>query len=100
MDEIEDQLKRLAAHRAAQVPAFSTSTADELVVRRRATRRTPVLVAMAALPVFVAVRPAAAQGAPVPASRILVVPFENVTRDGRMPAYTAAAGFWPATRNA
>ena len=48
MDEIEDQLKRLAAHRAAQVPPFSTSTSDELVARRRVTRRTPVLVATAA----------------------------------------------------
>ena len=48
MDEIEDQLQRLAAHRAAQVPPFSTSTSDELVVRRRVRRRTPVLVAIAA----------------------------------------------------
>ena len=42
MGEIEDQLERLAAHRAAQVPPFSIGTADELAVRRRATRRAPV----------------------------------------------------------
>src|SRR5947209_1568291 len=49
MGEIEDQLARLAAHRAAQVPAFSMATADELVVRRRrSTRRARLVYAIAA----------------------------------------------------
>ena len=48
MGEIEDQLERLAAHRAAQVPAFEIGTPDELVVRRRATHRAPVVAAIAA----------------------------------------------------
>jgi YVTN family beta-propeller protein len=47
MGEIEDQLERLAAHRAAQVPPYSIATADELV-RRRGTRRAPMVVAIAA----------------------------------------------------
>src|SRR5207247_1021124 len=48
MGEIEDQLARLDAHRAAQVPAFSMATADELVVRRRSTRRARLVYAIAA----------------------------------------------------
>ena len=43
-------------------------------------RAAMVALAMAAL----VARPAAAQNPPAPASRILVVPFENVTRDGRI----------------
>ena len=47
MDEIEERLERLAEHRAAQVPAFSMPTGDELV-RRRVARRAPVIAAIAA----------------------------------------------------
>ena len=39
MGEIEEQLERLAEHRAAQVPPFSMPTGDELVDRRRVVRR-------------------------------------------------------------
>jgi hypothetical protein len=47
MVEIEDQLARLAAHRAAQVTPFSTATADELA-RRRVKRPTWLVTAVAA----------------------------------------------------
>ena len=47
MVEIEDQLARLAAHRAAQVAPFSMATADELA-RRRPTRPTWLIAAVAA----------------------------------------------------
>src|SRR5881392_3454048 len=48
MDEIEEQLERLAEHRAAQVPPFSMPTGSELVERRRFARRAPVLATIAA----------------------------------------------------
>ena len=49
MGEIEDRLERLAAHRAAQIPEFSTPAAEEeVVVRRHATRRAPLIGAIAA----------------------------------------------------
>ena len=48
MDELEEQLQRLAEHHAAQVPAFSMPPTDELAGRRRLTRRMPVEVLIAA----------------------------------------------------
>ena len=39
MGELEDRLKRLAEHRAAQIQAFAMPPTDELAVRRRVTRR-------------------------------------------------------------
>jgi len=48
MDEIEEQLERLAEHRAAQVPPFSMPTGNDLVERGRLARRAPVLAAIAA----------------------------------------------------
>src|SRR6478752_5267983 len=48
MGELEDRLKRLAEHRAAQIPAFSKPPTDELAVRRRVARRNWVVVSIAA----------------------------------------------------
>src|SRR4051812_20833347 len=48
MGELEDRLKRLAEHRATQIPAFSMAPADELAVRRRVARRNWVVVGIAA----------------------------------------------------
>ena len=48
MGEIEDRLKRLAEHRAAQIPAFSMPPTDEQNVPRHDVRRAPVLVGVAA----------------------------------------------------
>jgi branched-chain amino acid transport system substrate-binding protein len=48
MGELEDRLERLAEHRAAQVPAFSTPPTDELVVRRGVVRRRRLIVGIAA----------------------------------------------------
>ena len=48
MGELEDRLERLAEHRAAQIPAFSMPTTDELAVRRRVVRRDRLVVGIAA----------------------------------------------------
>ena len=45
MGELEDRLKRLAEHRAAQIPAFSMPPTDELAVRRGVVRRDRLVVA-------------------------------------------------------
>jgi YVTN family beta-propeller protein len=48
MGELEDRLKRLAEHRAAQIPAHSMPSTDELAVRRRVVRRNRLVVGIAA----------------------------------------------------
>ena len=48
MGELEDRLKRLAEHRAAQIQAFAMPPTDELAVRRRVPRRDRRVVAIAA----------------------------------------------------
>ena len=48
MGELENRLERLAAHRAAQIEAFSMPPTDELAVRRRAVRRDRLVVGIAA----------------------------------------------------
>ena len=48
MGELEDRLKRLAEHRAAQIQAFAMPPTDELAVRRHVTRRDRRVVAIAA----------------------------------------------------
>ena len=48
MGELEDRLERLAEHRAAQIPAFSMPSTDELAVRRRVLRRDWRVVGIAA----------------------------------------------------
>jgi branched-chain amino acid transport system substrate-binding protein len=48
MGELEDRLERLAEHRAAQIPPFSTPPTDELAVRRGFVRRNRLVVGIAA----------------------------------------------------
>ena len=48
MGELEDRLRRLAEHRAAQIHAFAMPPTDELAVRRRVARRDRRVVAIAA----------------------------------------------------